>query len=154
MPAADPSAPRDLRRGGPGRPSAATDGGPLRRGRAWWRAATFAQRRFAVLATVLLVVATGAVVGWGLAGTVGQASWRDLTYEVQGDRTVVVRYEVTKPPQQSARCVVVAKEVNHGTVGRVEDVVGPSENPTVARKVSVRTTSLAVIGMVDSCQEF
>lgn len=117
-----------------------------------YRSLPAVQRRLWIVGTLGILASIGVVVWFGLSASVGKPMWGDLTYDVKDARTVVVSYQLTRPPEETVVCLVEAKEVNHGTVGRVEDVVPPGPERHVVRTVQVRTASEAVIGQVRTCR--
>lgn len=117
-----------------------------------YRSLPVAQRRLWIFGPLAILAGIGVVVWFVLAASIGKPLWGDLTYDVKDSRTVVVTYQLTRPVDQTVVCVVEAKEVNHGTVGRVEDVVPPGPKRHIVRKVEVRTASEAVIGQVRTCR--
>ncbi|WP_168582180.1 DUF4307 domain-containing protein [Gephyromycinifex aptenodytis] len=111
-----------------------------------------ARRRMWVFGTLAILGGIGIVVWFVLAASIGKPLWGDLAYDVKDARTVIVKYQLTRPTDRTVVCLVEAKEVNHGTVGRVEDVIPPGPQARVVRTVAVRTTSEAVIGQVRTCR--
>ncbi len=105
-----------------------------------------------VFGTLAILGGIGIVVWFVLAASIGKPLWGDLAYDVKDARTVIVKYQLTRPTDRTVVCLVEAKEVNHGTVGRVEDVIPPGPQARVVRTVAVRTTSEAVIGQVRTCR--
>ena len=121
------------------------------RARSAWRSLSRARRRAAAALTVLCLGGTALVVWLGLSLTRDRLSWRDVVFQVVDARSVVSTFEVTKPPESSARCVLEAQEVGHAVVGRTTVVVPPAPTGSVVHRVTIRTTSPAVIGTVRRC---
>ncbi|GMA40665.1 hypothetical protein GCM10025883_27100 [Mobilicoccus caccae] len=88
----------------------------------------------------------------GVAATVGKPMWGNLAFDVRDDRHVEVTYQLTRPTDATVECIVVAKEMNHGTVGTVTDTIPPGPEASIVRTVEVRTTSRAVMGEVSRCR--
>ncbi|MBW3085642.1 hypothetical protein KEM60_01846 [Austwickia sp. TVS 96-490-7B] len=105
-----------------------------------------------VVATIGLIVLTVGAVWWGLAATVGKPNWMDLTWEITDDNTMVVHYQVAKPTDQTVRCLILAQGPDHAAVGSTEVTLGPDPQQQKAYATTVRTTSRAVRGGVDSCR--
>lgn len=119
-----------------------------------YRALPRYQRVLWILGPLAGVVMVALITWWALAASVGKPMWGDLTYDVRDDRHVIVTYQVTRPPEKTTVCSIVAKQTDHGSVGRMDDVIPPGEDSQLVRTVEVRTTSLAVIGMVDRCRSY
>ena len=95
-----------------------------------------------------------ALVVWlGLANTLGKVTWTDTGYQVLDDRGVRVEFDVHRSPGQAARCTVRALDKGFGVVGAVEVDVPSGPQRTVHQQVTVRTTSRAVTGTVQRCDE-
>lgn len=118
-----------------------------------WRALSAARRRFVVVGVILGLLGTAMGVWFALSATATKPNWRDVSYDVVDDETVVVRFEVTKPREMTAVCTVLAQETNHGVVGRTTVTVPPSDQLSTITQTRIRTTSLAVIGTVRTCAE-
>nr|WP_276511229.1 DUF4307 domain-containing protein [Kineosphaera limosa] len=118
-----------------------------------WAGLTPGRRRFVLAGIVMGVVATIIIVWFALAATVPKPQWKDISFTVPNDTEVQMRYMVTKPPEMTAECLLLAQETNHGVVGRMTVVLGPSTERTTVHEATIRTTSLAVIGTVRSCHE-
>lgn len=116
-----------------------------------WAGAGAGARRVVALLVALTLVGTGLAVWWGLSSTVGKPTWNDLAYDVRGPREVLVRFQLTRPEDSAVRCTVIAQETGHATVGRAVVDVPPGPPATGVHEVTVRTTSLAVIGRVRTC---
>ena len=105
-----------------------------------------------------VVVAGGAVVAIGLVvwlalGTTGDdVSWEDVSYKVQGDQRVDVRFRVTKDPKATAECTLQALNRGFAEVGVVTVTVGPADTRTQDVTASVATQERAVTGVVDTCR--
>lgn len=109
-------------------------------------------RRWSVAGVVLVLVMTVLSVWWGWSATVGTVNWQNVAYHVVDDRTVEVRFQVTKPAGSTARCTLQAQEVGHAVVGRTVVVVPPAAQSIVEQDATIRTTTPAVIGQVKDCE--
>ena len=98
------------------------------------------------------VVAAVLAVSWyGWSSTRGQVVPEVTGYEVVSDASVVVDYTLSRPTGVGVVCRVAALDVRKGRVGVVEDRI-PADGPAVvARETTVRTSSRAVTGVVESC---
>lgn len=120
--------------------------------REYWRGITAGRRKAVAFAAVLVVIGSLVAVWFGLASAVGWPVQRDLAYTVHDASSVTVRFEVTKPPEMTAVCEVVAQEVGKVVVGRTDVTIPPSTESTTRHEVTLRTTTLAVIGLVKTCE--
>lgn len=125
---------------------------PLPPLRATFAALPPSRRRLWVWGTLAILAGIGLTVWWALAATIPKPMWGDLAYRVQDDEHVRVAYQLTRPTDRTVVCTIEAKEVNHATVGRVQDVVPPGPQRSLVRHVEVRTTSRAVYGGVRRCR--
>jgi hypothetical protein len=94
-----------------------------------------------------------AAVWLGLAASAGRVTWQDTGYRVVDDRTVEVEFDVHRPAGRAVTCVVRALDQGFATVGTVEDRIPASEERAVHRRVTVRTTTRAVTGVVRDCTQ-
>jgi hypothetical protein len=107
----------------------------------------------------VLVIAGGAFVlvfgAWLLwAGLLGQAASlesRTLGYEIVGDSMVEVQFALTVEPGEEAACAVEALNATFGIVGWKVVDIPPSEQRTRTFTEEVRTTELAVSGLIYRC---
>lgn len=106
-----------------------------------------------LLATVALIVATVIATWWGLAATVGKPSWQDVAWDVKDERTIDVKYRVTRPQDMTVVCVIEAQAENHAVVGTLTVTIGPSDRSEVVQTSTLRTTNLAVRGGVRTCRD-
>ncbi len=121
------------------------------RARDAWAGLDPAHRRFVVLGVVLGILGTAMVIWYALSATVDKVNWRDVAFEVPADNLVRMRFEITKPPDMTAVCTLLAQETNHGVVGRTTVTIPPASERTTYHEATIRTTSLAVIGTVRTC---
>ena len=105
--------------------------------------------RWAAVAAVTLAVAGVAWYGWST--TSGRVLPEVAGFEVVSDTEIVVGYTVSRPVGTAVTCEVAALDARKARVGVVEDAV-PADGPAVVRReVTVRTSSRAVTGVVQSC---
>lgn len=107
--------------------------------------------RWWLVGVVGVVLGTAFIVWYGVTTTVGRIGADVTAYRIVGPSSVVVEYDVHRPAGTPLRCVVTALDERHGRVGTVSDDVPASEATSVHRVVTVRTSTLAVTGVVDSC---
>lgn len=118
-------------------PASTTTG---RHARFWW-----------AFGTVAVLAMTALAVWFGIAGSVGKVHWTNTGFELHGDTSVDVRFDVTRDPGRTVVCELQALDESHARVGTTEVTVGPSESSPSRHIESVRTTSAATTGYVDSC---
>lgn len=134
----DPNA-RDLNARYGGHPPRTAAGRARRRRLAWLAGAAGL--------TALLFIA------WSSFGKGPSAEYKLNSYSVTDATQAMLRFEVTKPPERAAQCAVKALDNNYGVVGwKVIDVPADTHGPqTTTQTVPLRTDSLAVTAVVDSC---
>jgi hypothetical protein len=91
------------------------------------------------------------VVWFGLAATLGKPTWQTVSYKVLDDRTVTVSFDVSRPSGQPLTCLVHALGADFATVGSIEVHVPQADTDTTREQVTVRTTTRAVTGAVQTC---
>ena len=107
--------------------------------------------RWWVIGTVGCAVGVALAVWLGLANSLGQVTWTDTGYRVLDDRTVTVDFDVHRSPGQAVQCRVQALDRSFGVVGALDVAIPAGQSRAVHRQVTVRTTSRAVTGTVDTC---
>ena len=110
-------------------------------------------RRLAGLGGLALLAAVG--LAWVVWAGLGQADadvrWTDLGYQVIDNSRVSVTYDVGKDPGATAVCSLRALDRNKSAVGIAEVTIGPSERRVTRRTDQIRTSALAVTGVVREC---
>ena len=109
------------------------------------------------IAGVLVVVLIWAV--WVSGGTgAPKVSSKLVGYTVVDQTMTTVDMQVTKGPDQTARCAVEAMNSDYAVVGWNVITIGPNatnvgtnKGTTTSMRANVRTDSLAVTGVIDSC---
>lgn len=120
--------------------------------------ATYGEPRPGGRRALVLVVALVAAVGiaWLVWAALHHASATvpvtPLGYTVVDEGHVQVRYQVDRDPARAVQCTLEAQGDRHDPVGRLSVVIPAGGDSTVVRQDVVRTTSRAVVGLVDSCQ--
>jgi hypothetical protein len=107
--------------------------------------------RWWVVGIVGCAVGVALAVWLGLAYSLGQVTWTDTGYRVVDDRTVEVDFDVHRSAGQAVQCRVRALDQGFGVVGVLDVAIAPSPERSVHQHVTVRTTSRAVTGTVESC---
>jgi hypothetical protein len=107
--------------------------------------------RWWVLGTLGCLAAVGVIVWWGIVSTVGSVRPEVTGYEVQGDTSIVVEYDLHRPAGTAVVCRITALDGGRNRVGTVDDAVPATGPASVHRTVQLRTSVRAVTGVVDSC---
>ena len=110
--------------------------------------------------TLWVVVASGAafvvvfalwLIWGGLLEAPAQFEARDSAHEILSDSEVSVRWEFNVAPGTPAKCAVQALNSTFGIVGWKVVDVPPSSRQTQVLTETVRTTELAVTGLIYRC---
>lgn len=96
-------------------------------------------------------IAVALIVWVGIRTTVGKINATTVSYRVVDERSVTVSFDVHRPPGTALVCEVQALAQNFGVVGSVRVPVPASAEQSTALTVTVKTASLAVTGLVESC---
>jgi hypothetical protein len=93
---------------------------------------------------------------WVTITGANQLSPKTTAYELLGSGSVNVTFSLVKPANATVVCAVKALKQDYGIVGYKEvtlsgDKPQSSDALEVSKKVSFRTTELAVTGLVDKC---
>ena len=105
-----------------------------------------------VLLWVVGVLATIAAAWIGYSMASGPVSWADVGFRVDGAEQVEVMYDVSRPdPAVPVRCTLEALNEQYAQVGVLTVDVPPATQRTVRRSDVVRTSELAVTGIVKDC---
>jgi hypothetical protein len=115
------------------------------------RAADPSARRWWVIGTVAVTVATLLAVWWGLSATVGRVHWVYTGHVVVSDQAVDVRFDLRRDPAREVVCRLEAQDGGHQVVGRTEVSIGPVADSPSRHVEQVRTASPAITGYVDQC---
>jgi len=108
--------------------------------------------RWWVLGTIWVVGALAVIVWIAVTRIPQQVSPTVTGFRVVSNSEVVVDYTVRRPADTAVDCQVVAWDEHQGRVGAVTDAVPASRRGGDAhRTVTVRTSALAVTGLVESC---
>jgi hypothetical protein len=103
-----------------------------------------------VIGTIGILAASAVAVWFGLAATVGRASWETVGYQVLDDQTVTITFSVHRPEGRALTCTVEALARDFSPVGRLSVPV-PAGPDDVTRTTTLRTASRAVTAQVRSC---
>jgi hypothetical protein len=106
------------------------------------------------LVVVALVVTAAVVLGWILWVVIESRSpvhWTDVGFVIVSDQRVDVTYDVHKDAGATVTCTLRALDEGKGTVGTADVVIGPTRTDVTRRTDTVRTSALAVTGIVRTC---
>lgn len=108
--------------------------------------------------TIAIVVAAGFALilgGWllwaGLQGDAAHIEYRDVAHEIVDDSLVVVTFEVTADANSEVSCAVEALNEGFSVVGWKTIDLPPSAERSRTVTEEVRTTELAVSGLIYRC---
>lgn len=104
-----------------------------------------------VAAAAVLVVVVAWVVWAGLLGPQAGMGTRDLGYELEGDSTIRVRYELTVDAGRTTSCAVQALNSDFGIVGWKVIDIPASDQATRQFTEILRTFEPAVTGLIYRC---
>ena len=112
-----------------------------------------ARRRRAWTVTGAVVGAVAAVlIGWWTLRNEGQRiTATTIGYKIESDTSVLVGFDVSRPPGLAVTCSVRAMDGHFTVVGTADIVVPPEGEQVVHLQKAVRTTSRAVTGVVQDC---
>ncbi len=115
------------------------------------RSATRTRWIFWGTAGAFVVVFAAWLVWGGLLGAPAEIEAKDVGHTIVDDRHVVVRFELTTNPGTPVTCALQALNESFGIVGWKIVELGASEERTRTVVESVRTSELAVTGLIYRC---
>ena len=116
------------------------------------RATNRTRRVIAITVAGAFALVLGAWVVWAaLDGESANLEFRDVAHEIVDDRTVEVTWQVTADPGTEVSCVVKAMNESFSDVGWKLIQLAPSDERTRVFTEPVRTTELAVTGLIYRC---
>ena len=116
------------------------------------RASSRTKRVFAIaVAGVFALVLSAWVVWAALDGDSANIEFRDVAHEIVDDSLVNVTWQVTAEPGSDVTCAVKAMNESFTDVGWKVLDLGPTDERTRTLTVDVRTTELAVTGLIYRC---
>lgn len=102
-------------------------------------------------AAAFVVVFAAWLVWGGLLGAPAELEAKDVGHTIIDDRHVDVRFELTTNPGTPITCALQALNESFGIVGWRIIELAPSEQRTRSITESVRTSELAVTGLIYRC---
>ena len=109
-------------------------------------------RWIAVGSAVAFVVVVAAWIVWGgLSGVAAQVDVRDTGHVITSEREVAVSFELSVPAGSNAACAIQALNSSFTIVGWKIVNIPASEQRTRVYAETVRTSELAVTGLIYRC---
>jgi hypothetical protein len=108
-------------------------------------------RTLVIAAIAVVVLAAVGWFAWASYASRDSATGTDVGFHVIDDASITVTFDVTKPHQKTATCVVQALDSGFAVVGTARVQVGPADSGVVRRTATIRTTNRATTGQVSSC---
>lgn len=124
----------------PAREEAEAEARPDRGRRLWW-----------VVGGALVVIAVAMTIWYGVSATRGAVTSTDIGFERNGNREIVMIFDVTRPTGTAVTCTVTAMDGSYARVGTKRQTVPASDEPTTRVRTAVRTTTTAVTATVADC---
>ncbi|KQR02242.1 hypothetical protein ASF72_11525 [Arthrobacter sp. Leaf141] len=111
-----------------------------------------------IIAGAALAVGIGFMAWVSTSNALGGVTFKDIGYSTPDGTLAEVDFQVTREPGTEVKCSVKALDSKYAVVGwKVVDIPAEATEDssdggrTLAQRVSVRTESLSVSGVVDSC---
>lgn len=108
--------------------------------RVWW-----------LVGGVLVAIGVALTVWFGLSATQNAIVTTDIGFERNGEREIVMIFDVTREPGTAVSCTVTAMDGEYGRVGTAQHEVPASQERTTRVRAAVRTTTTAVTATVKKC---
>ncbi|MGO1165703.1 MAG: DUF4307 domain-containing protein [Janibacter sp.] len=124
----------------PEREEAEAEARPDRGRRLWW-----------VIGGLLVLVAAGLSVWFGVSSTEDAITTTDIGFEHPNDQEIVMVFDVTRPTGTAVSCTITAMDGEYARVGTSEQKVPAAQERTSRVRASVRTTTTAVTATVKDC---
>ena len=124
----------------PAREEAEAEARPDRGRLLWW-----------VVGGALVVIAVAMTIWYGVSATRGAVTSTDIGFERNGNREIVMIFDVTRPTGTEVSCTVTAMDSDYARVGTKEQVVPADDERTTRVRAAVRTTTTAVTATVADC---
>jgi len=116
------------------------------------RATSRTRRVLAIAVAGAFALVLGAWVVWAaLDGDSANIEFRDVGHEIVSDSLVTVTWQVTAEPGSDVSCAVKAMNESFSDVGWKLIQLAPSDERTRVFTEPVRTTELAVTGLIYRC---
>jgi Domain of unknown function (DUF4307) len=109
------------------------------------------RRAWAVTGGIVGLVAAMLIGWWTLRNEGQRITATTIGYKVEGDTSVTVSFDVSRPLGLAVTCTVRALDGHFTVVGSADVIVPPEGERVVHLEKAVRTTSRAVTGVVQDC---
>lgn len=109
------------------------------------------QRRWWVVGGFLVLIAAATTIWYGVSATEGAVTTTDIGFERNGEREIVMIFDVTRPTGTALSCTVTAMDGEYARVGTKAQAVPASDERTTRVRAAVRTTTTAVTATVPEC---
>lgn len=104
-----------------------------------------------ITAVAASAIALGLMIWIGLGLTTTQATSKIISFNVVDSGVTTLHFEVSKPAQETAECVLEALSTGFTQVGVKTITVGPAESDTVALFEEIKTSERATTAGVNHC---
>lgn len=104
-----------------------------------------------IVASIVGVIALALFIWIGIGLTKPQATSRIISFNVVDAGLTTLHFEVSKPADRTAECVIEALSTGFSEVGVKTVTVGPAEADAVPLFEEIRTSELATTAVVDHC---
>lgn len=116
------------------------------------RVKTANNRLLYVVAVIVGVVGFAILLWVGLGLSKAQTHSRIISFNVVDPTLTTITFEVTKPTDRSAECVVAALNTGFSQVGVKTVQIGPADTDTVPLFVEISTSEVATTAIIDQCE--
>src|SRR5699024_2894884 len=104
-----------------------------------------------VAAVVISAIALALMVWIGLGFSKAQATSKVISFNVVDSGLTTLHFEVSKPADRTAECMVEALSTGYTQVGVKTVTIGPAETESVPLFEEINTSELATTAVVDHC---
>ena len=104
-----------------------------------------------VTAVAVSIVALGLMIWIGLGLTKPQATSRIISFNVVDSGLTTLHFEVSKPADRTAECVLEALSTGFVQVGVKTVTIGPADTESVPLFEEINTSEIATTAVVDHC---
>lgn len=108
-------------------------------------------RKWWIVGILGCTLALGLVVWFAVSATYGRVSWQTTGYDVVDAEHVEVAFTIHRPANVAVVCQLKAMDQAFAAVGLLDVTIPAGPEIDLARRVTIRTTTLAVTGTVATC---
>lgn len=109
-------------------------------------------RTLRILAIVVSIIALVLMLWIGAGFTKDQATSKIISFNVVDPGLTTLHFEVAKPAERTAECVIEALSTGFAQVGVKTVTIGPAEKDSVTLFEEIRTSEVATTAVVDHCR--